>query len=146
MKSGVRLQSFGDDLEPLEQYWYMSDSTSTQDYYRRTRPFAYFNEPSLVSAIDSVKRKTYSYPSGHSMRGWTYALTLALVATERTEALMLRARQYAMNRVICGRHWKSDIDASLMEATALMTRLENNEAFGRQLEKAREEYRRLTAR
>lgn len=118
---------------------------AAKNHFRRQRPFEHFAEPSLLPTADHWYRGTYSYPSGHSMRGWTYALTLALVATERTEALMLRARQYAMNRVICGRHWKSDIDASLMEATALMTRLENNEAFGRQLEKAREEYRRLTA-
>ena len=91
----VRLQSFGDDLEPLEQYWYMSDSTSTQDYYRRTRPFAYFNEPSLVSATDSVNMKSYSYPSGHAVRGWMYALTLALVVPDATEELMKRAEEYA---------------------------------------------------
>ena len=136
----VRLQSFGDDLEPLEQYWYMSDSTSTQDYYRRTRPFAYFNEPSLVSAIDSVKRNTYSYPSGHAVRGWMYALTLALVVPDATEELMKRAEEYAMSRIICGRHYKSDIEASLVEATAIMSRLLSNEAFTKQLSKAREEY------
>ena len=49
----------------------------------------------------------------------------------------------AINRVICGRHYKSDIDASLVEATAVMSRLLCNAAFLEQLEKARREYARL---
>jgi acid phosphatase (class A) len=45
-----------------------------------------------------------------------------------------------MNRLICGRHYKSDIDASLVEATAVMSRLLSNEAFQAQLARARKEY------
>ena len=111
-----------------------------KDYYRRIRPFVYFNEPSLVSATDSVNMKSYSYPSGHSVRGWMYAFTLALVVPDATEELMKRAEEYAMSRIICGRHYKSDIEASLVEATAILSRLLSNEAFTKQLSKAREEY------
>ena len=39
--------------------------------------------------------------------------------------------------------YKSDIDASLVEATAVMSRLLSNAAFLEQLEKARKEYARL---
>jgi acid phosphatase (class A) len=70
-------------------------------------------------------------------------MTLALVVPDSTEALMARAQQFAMNRLICGRHWKSDIDASLVEATVVMNRLMSNAAFLEQLEKARKEYARL---
>lgn len=109
-------------------------------YFQRTRPFVYFDEPSLVSEHDSENRESYSYPSGHSVRGWVYALTLALVVPDSTEALIARAQEYALNRVVCGRHYKSDIDASLVEATAIMSRLLSNAAFLEQLEKARCEY------
>ena len=81
--------------------------------------------------------------AGHSVRGWVYALTLALVVPDSTEALIARAQEYAINRVICGRHYKSDIDASLIEATAVMSRLLCNAAFLEQLKKARREYARL---
>ena len=111
-----------------------------KDYYRRTRPFAYYQEPSLVPEEDSVAAKSFSYPSGHSVRGWVYALTLALVVPDSTEALIHRAQEYALHRVVCGRHYKSDIDASLVEATAVMSRLLSNEAFMAQLARAREEY------
>ena len=115
-----------------------------KNYFQRTRPFVHFNEPSLVEKADSEYIPTYSYPSGHSVRGWVYALTLALVVPDSTEALISRAQEFALNRVVCGRHWKSDIDASLIEATAIMSRLLSNERFQKQLILAREEYARLT--
>ena len=42
---------------------------------------------------------------------------------------MKRAEEYAISRIICGRHYKSDIEASLVEATAIMSRLLSNEAL-----------------
>ena len=111
-----------------------------KNHYRRMRPFVYFNEPSLLPEYDEEVKESFSYPSGHSVRGWTYALTLALVVPDSTEALIARAQEYAIHRVICGRHYKSDIDASLVEATAVMSKLLSNEDFLEQLGKARKEY------
>jgi acid phosphatase (class A) len=113
-----------------------------KDYYRRIRPFVHYGEPSLVAEDDSAAAESFGYPSGHSVRGWVYALTLALVVPDSTEALIRRAQDYALSRVICGRHYKSDTDASLVEATAVMSRLLSNDAFLAQLARAREEYAR----
>lgn len=119
---------------------------NAKNHFKRTRPFVYFGEPSISPEFDEEYKGSYSYPSGHSVRGWAYALTLALVVPDSTEALIARAQEYAINRVICGRHYKSDIDASLVEATAIMSRLLSNAAFLEQLEKARREYARLRKR
>ena len=113
---------------------------AAKDYYHRERPFVHFGEPSLVPEYDAEYADSWSYPSGHTLRGWVYAFTLALVVPDSTEALISRAQEYAINRVICGRHYKSDIDAALVEATAVMCRLMSNEAFQAQLARAREEY------
>lgn len=113
---------------------------AAKDYYHRERPFVHFGEPSLVPEYDAEYADLWSYPSGHTVRGWVYAFTLALVVPDSTEALISRAQEYAINRVICGRHYKSDIDAALVEATAVMCRLMSNEAFQAQLARAREEY------
>lgn len=109
-------------------------------HYQRKRPFVQFNEPTLVAQYDSIAAFSYSYPSGHATRGWAYAMALAAVVPDSTGALMARARQYAVNRLICGRHYKSDIDASLMVSSALFARLLSSEAFQQQLAKARREY------
>lgn len=118
-------------------------NSSAKNYFKRKRPFATFNEPSLKPEEDEEEALTYSYPSGHSSRGWMYALTLATVAPERTEILMLRARYYAIHRVVCGHHWKSDIDAYLMLTAGIFANVVVSDAYQAQLKKAREEYQRL---
>lgn len=110
---------------------------------KRTRPFAQFKEPSLKPEEDEEEAGTYSYPSGHSSRGWMYALILATVAPEHAEMLFYRARIYALNRVICGHHWKTDTDASLMLAAGIFATIVSTDEYQAQLKKAREEYARL---
>jgi hypothetical protein len=72
-----------------------------------------------------------------------YALTLATVAPDCTESLMERARIYAIHRVVCGHHWKSDIDASLMLTAGIFANVVATDAYQAQLKKAREEYQRI---
>ncbi len=116
-----------------------------KNFYQRKRPFATFNEESILPAKDEATGREYSYPSGHSSRGWMFALVLSTVAPERTEILMARARDYALNRVVCGHHWKSDIDASLMLTAGVFANVVVTEAYQKQLAKARAEYARVLA-
>jgi len=89
-----------------------------------------------MSKID----EPWSYPSGHSARGWMFALVLCSVAPERAEAIAVRANAFAMNRVICGHHWKSDIDAGKALATVLFAAISGTQEYQEQLQKARAEY------
>ena len=114
-----------------------------KDHIKRTRPFAQFKEPSLKPEEDEEEAGTYSYPSGHSSRGWMYALTLATVAPEHAEMLLYRARIYALNRVICGHHWKSDTDASMLLAAGIFATIVCTDEYQAQLAKARAEYKQL---
>ena len=114
-----------------------------KNFFQRKRPFAYFHEPSIIPEADEERGKGYSYPSGHATRGWVYAMTLALVNPDSTNALLKRAQEYAIGRVIAGHHYKSDIDCSLMLAASIMGALNGSEAFKLQLARAREEYARL---
>ena len=118
---------------------------AVKEYYKRKRPFATFNEPSLKPETDDKEALTYSYPSGHSSRGWMFALSLATVAPHCTALLMERAREYALFRVVCGHHWKSDIDASLMLTAGVFASVVATDEYQQQLAKAREEYRRVKA-
>lgn len=111
--------------------------------YQRIRPFATFHEPSLKPEEDEEVAKTFSYPSGHSSRGYMYALVLCTVMPEKTTQIMRRAQQYAYNRVICGHHWKSDTDASLVLASTMFAYIVCTDAYQAQLAKARAEYQAL---
>lgn len=114
-----------------------------KDHYQRVRPFATFKEASLKPDTDEEEAGTWSYPSGHSTRGYMYAMVLSTIAPEYTSALMDRARHYALNRVVCGHHWKSDTDASLLLASGIYAAVVSTDAFREQLVKAQQEFRRL---
>jgi acid phosphatase (class A) len=118
-------------------------NTIAKNHFARKRPFAQFNEPSLTPETDEEEKTTLSYPSGHTTRGWIFAFSLIAVAPEKTEAIMNVAKDYGMSRVICGHHYKSDIDASYMLASALFVNLAVNDAYKEQLLKAKREYERI---
>ena len=117
-----------------------ASNKAVKKLYQRRRPFATFNEPSLKPEEDEAEANSFSYPSTHATNGWVFAMALCTIAPERTEFIMDRARVYAINRVICGHHWKSDIDASLMLAAGLFPAIVTTEGFQQQLVKARQEY------
>ena len=115
-----------------------------KNYYKRQRPFAKFNEPSLKPETDEEEALTYSYPSGHSANGWMFALVLASIAPDRAEQLFARVREFAMNRVICGHHWKSDIDAGLMLSAGIFATVVGTKEYQELLVKAQQEYKEKT--
>ena len=121
----------------------MKGNTTVKKKFQRIRPFATFHDPSLKPETDDEEAKTFSYPSGHSTRGYMFALVLCTVMPEKTSEIMDRAQYYAYNRVICCHHWKSDTDASLLLCSALFANVVATEAFQQQLQKARAEYQNL---
>ena len=118
-------------------------NSTVKDEYQRVRPFVAFQEPSLNPGADAEKAESFSYPSGHASRGYAFALALCTVVPECTSQIMLRAEYYALNRVVCGHHWKSDIDASLLLASAMFANIVCTDEYQQQLVKAREEYKRV---
>lgn len=51
-------------------------ATKPKIEYMRKRPYSRFNEPSLLPEGEERLRMNGSYPSGHTIRGWTMALLL----------------------------------------------------------------------
>lgn len=108
--------------------------------YHRTRPFEYFNE-TTASGEDDELRGEGSYPSGHTLRGWTITLLMIQIAPERAEQLYQRGMDYGFSRVIVGAHWQSDVDNSRMGASMLFSVLQSNADFRADLQKAQQEYK-----
>ena len=116
-------------------------NTAVKNKYQRLRPFFTFKEESLKPWTDEEEGKTLSYPSGHSSRGYIFALALCTVAPDHTTEIMQRAQDYALNRVICGHHWKTDTDASLLLAATMFANVVCTEGYQAQLKKAIAEYK-----
>lgn len=107
--------------------------------YHRLRPYVFFGEPTLIPADEDDLRDNGSYPSGHSVAGFTFALILAELAPEHQNELFQRGLDYGQSRVIANYHWQSDIEAGRVIASMLVARLHGCDAFREQLERARQE-------
>ncbi len=97
---------------------------TVKDHYKRLRPYRIDTGP-LCRAVDDLG-DTYDYPSGHAMAGWTWAMSLAQLAPDRTAPLLARGRAIGDSRVVCGVHNASAVDASRVAATAVMVALYAN--------------------
>ena len=120
--------------------------TIPKRYYMRKRPFMRFNEPTLYPADEPGLRKNGSYPSGHTLLGWSSALLLSEINPERADTILARGLMYGDSRLIVGAHWQSDVDAARLAAAAAYARLHTSERFLEQMRLAREEFRIKTGR
>lgn len=107
--------------------------------HKRTRPFVVHNEGTCWPDQEPLLRNDGSYPSGHTAAGWAWALTLAEVNPERTNALLKRGIEFGQSRVICNAHWQSDVDAGRVMGAAAVARLHSNLAFLADVKAARKE-------
>jgi acid phosphatase (class A) len=111
-------------------------------YFNRKRPYAYYNEGTIVPEKEEKHRNEGSYPSGHTVLGWTSALLLADInqSPKAMEGLLARGYEFGQSRVIAGYHWQSDVDAGRMAGSVLYQLIRNHERFIGQLAKARAEF------
>ena len=122
-------------------------TTAGKGYFARPRPYQRLKlarvcleagGPGLLVPPDPTDRN--SYPSGHAANGWTTALILAQVAPDNAAAILARADDYALSRIICGHHFPTDVQASRMLAAAIVSREATVPAFQRDLACAKAEH------
>ncbi len=77
--------------------------------FARPRPYQTDKTLHPVCALTDAPN---SYPSGHALTGYLEGLTLAELVPEKRTAILARADDYAHNRMVCGVHYASDLEAS----------------------------------
>ncbi len=115
-----------------------------KDYYHRTRPFAYYKEATLMPDKEGYLQQNGSFPSGHTLRGWTMALLLTEINPAAANDLLKKGYEYGQSRIISGYHWQSDIDAARLVAAAAVAQCHSSERFQRQMKKAKREFAKLS--
>jgi acid phosphatase (class A) len=60
-----------------------------------------------------------SYPSGHAMLSYLFGFTLAQIVPEKHGEIEWHAEEHAHNRLICGVHYRSDLEASRFASATL---------------------------
>jgi len=110
--------------------------------FNRQRPYAYYNEGTLIPEKEEKHRNEGSYPSGHTVFFWTSALLLSDInqSPKAMESLLARGYEFGQSRVIAGYHWQSDVDAGRTAGSVLYQLIRSNERFIGQLAKARAEF------
>ncbi len=110
--------------------------------FARVRPY---NLDTTLRPICVTKTKDDAYPSGHATTGYLMALTLIDMVPEKRDSILNRADDYANNRLICGVHYRSDIEASKLLAYTIHAVMANKPQYQQELAVARAEVQRLQA-
>jgi acid phosphatase (class A) len=107
-------------------------------YFVRPRPYVRSDRVHPVCALS----KEPSYPSGHAMLGYLFAYVLAQIDSEKHDAILKRADEYAHNRLVCGVHYQSDVEASHIASAILFGAMLNDPSYQRDVQAARLEWNR----
>ena len=118
-------------------------ATEPKATYMRTRPYVYFNEPTLVPQDEEELRTNGSYPSGHTIKAWGMALVLCEINPDAQDALYKLGYEWGQSRVIAGFHWQSDVDASRLLAAACYARLHTCKSYLDDMKAAQKEFKKL---
>ena len=109
-----------------------------KDGFHRPRPY---NFDKTLHPICVTKTKDDSYPSGHATSGYLLALALIDLVPEKRDELLARAEDYAANRLICGVHYRSDVQASKLLAYTMHAIIWLNPQYQIEMAAARTELR-----
>jgi acid phosphatase (class A) len=109
---------------------------TAKDFYQRVRPYLAKGDTSCTPA---EKDHSSSYPSGHASIGFAWALALAEIVPERADEILARGLDFGTSRVVCGVHWKSDVEAGRIVGASTVSRLHADPVFSAQLQYARRE-------
>ncbi|MEI7638348.1 MAG: phosphatase PAP2 family protein [Syntrophus sp. (in: bacteria)] len=108
---------------------------TVKERYQRPRPF--FRGLGFKPCIYLISG--YAYPSGHAANARLFALILSDLSPDRRAEFMARADEAALDRVIGGVHYPTDIEAGKRLGEAIYVELRKNPTFQRD-EKALEKY------
>ena len=119
-----------DDIRPYVR--------AAKDHFRRSRPFVI--DPQIEPCIGNVE-DDLSYPSGHATYGYVMAYLLSDLVPERRAALLRRAAEFSRQRMVCGVHFPSDVEAGRKGAEWLTRELLIDPAYAEDLRAAKHELR-----
>jgi len=109
-----------------------------KDIYKRPRPYLR-DSGNICLPRDPDLAKSPDYPSGHNTWSWAVGLILAELAPDRAVPILARARAFGENRLVCGVHSLSAVEAGRDNGAILVAALHGSAQFRADLEAARTE-------
>jgi acid phosphatase (class A) len=133
-KTEAFLKHVQEDTESVED--------TAKNFWKRPRPYTV--DPALARGADDLE-KSFSYPSGHSTRGTVFALVLADLFPEKTDAILAMGRDIGWHRVEIARHYPTDIYAGRVLARAIVQEMKASPKFQKDFAKAQKEIAAMSA-
>ncbi|MFC3071418.1 acid phosphatase [Phenylobacterium soli] len=109
-----------------------------KDIYQRPRPYLR-DKGAICVPRDASLAASPDYPSGHNTWSWTVGLILAELAPDRAAPILTRARAFGENRLVCGVHSLSAVDAGRDNGAILVAALHGVAQFRSDMDAARAE-------
>ena len=115
-------------------------SNGAKKAFSRIRPYSELRVDSCTPTEHSaLSNDGGSYPSGHAVTGFLWAMTLTAISPERATEIMQKGYEFGRSRLICGVHWASDVEAGRILASGAFARLQADGAFQKQFHEASQE-------
>ena len=111
---------------------------------KRQRPYVMFGESTSVPNDEDLLRHNSSFVSGHAALAMAVSMALAYINPEKQNDLYARACAYSDARWITGFHYFSDVKAGQLVGALVLPALLNNQEFVQQLNRAKEEFKKLS--
>ena len=99
--------------------------STVKDRFQRPRPFV--RDSTLTPCLGMVAG--YSYPSGHATTSHVFGLLLSSLVPQQSAQFMAYADQAALNRVIGGAHYISDVEAGKRLGDSIYQTMQQNQTF-----------------
>jgi len=112
--------------------------TILKQSFHRVRPY---NADKSLHPVCGLTEAANSYPSGSALTGYIEGLILAEIAPEKRLEILARADDFAHNRLVCGVHYPSDLEAGRRIAYVVFGYMLATPQFQRDLAAARAETR-----
>lgn len=115
------------------------DMRNSKQYWHRARPFVGNSQPICTEDDRAHLGQSGSYPSGHTMLGWSTALLLTELLPDRATPLLQRGRVFGESRIVCGAHWASDVQEGYLVAAGQIAAMHASPEFQTDIRAARAE-------
>jgi acid phosphatase (class A) len=109
-----------------------------KDIYKRPRPYLRDDGPICLPKTDDLAASP-DYPSGHNTWSWAVGLIMAELVPDRAAPILARARAFGENRLVCGVHSLSAVEAGRDNGAILVAALHGDPQFRADLDAARAE-------
>ncbi len=93
--------------------------------FARPRPYTVARDLHPVCPLGNNQ----SYPSGHATVGYYMGVILTAMVPEQRASIFARTQAFAESRLICGVHYRSDIEAGRIAGTVLAALAMNDGSF-----------------